>query len=277
MKKINLLIVLILIVGACNTDDDNNPPNTSLPYLFQDGFESVNDDLDDLFPSDGSRWTGIQLVNPNNGDNAIELEKTTATEGSYSLKFLSKPGDEILSKVDIEKTGFSAPIGSSVKIEADFLINNTNENLKELFLLDLECCSCWDPSVANNQCPGVRLKISGDNNYLSIERGKILGSTISQVTQSFPLQEWVNVRWEMTLAPNESGENRLFINQEEVIRESGKNMPNADEFRDEFAASGVDFNLRAPITYERLQIGATANPTQYEVEILVDNFKMSVE
>jgi len=267
--------LFILSLIACNKSEDK-PIVTNLPYSFQDGFESADNNIDDLFVSDGSRWSNIQRVNPDNGENQIELNQTIVNEGNSSLRIFSQPSDNTLSKIDIEKGGFFAPIGSTIIVEADFYIN-ADGNLKELFLIDLECCSCWDSSVSDNQCPGVRLKMSGDNNYLSIERGKILGSTISHTALSFPKNEWVNVRWEMTLSPDQEAENKLTINQQEVINESGKNLPNKEEFRSEFALNGIDFELQEPLGYERIQIGATANPTQFGVELFIDNFKLEIQ
>jgi len=240
-----------------------------------DGFESVNN-LDDLFPDDGSRWTNLQQVNPNNGDNAISISENIFSEGSKALRILSKPGDAILSKIDIEKGGLFAPVGSTLTIEADFYIAS-NENLQDLFLIDLECCSCWDESVDNNQCPGIRLKLGGPENYLSIERGKILGNTLNQAELPFPKNEWVHVDWSMQLSQNNDGENYLSINGQELINEKENNMPNAEEFRNEFAMHGIDFNLKEPFSYERIQIGATANLTAHEVEMYVDNFKLTIE
>ena len=277
MKAVVLAIVtLAFVAAACRKGNEPDPTTADLPFVFQDGFESADGDLGDLFVSGGSRWTGIQQVNPSNGKNRIELDNNTFNEGNNSLKLVSKPSDRILSKIAIEKKGFFAPAGSTVIIEADFYINSS-ETSSELLLIDLECCSCWDASVPDNKCPGIRLKLSGDSNYLSIERGKILGKTITQTVLDFPMNEWVNVKWEMKLAPNEVGENLLVINGQEVINEKGKNMPNKDEFRDEFAKSGIDFKLKELIGYERIQIGATANPTEHEIELFIDDFKMKIE
>lgn len=264
----------VFTLFSCGQDDDITI-NTNTPFQFEDGFESVNNDLSDLFVADASRWTNIQLVHPSTADNTIELSTTTVSERDYSLKITAQPSDDILSKADIEKGGFSAPIGSTITIEANFYIDST-EDLQDLFLIDLECCSCWDPSVPDNQCPGIRLKM-GSNNYLSIERGKILGTTISQTQVSFPLKEWVNVKWTTTLSPDESGVNTLVINGVEVISEPGKNMPNAEEFRREAEIQGISFDLQEPLVYERIQIGATANPTEHEIVMYIDDFSVRIE
>jgi len=87
----------------------------------------------------------------------------------------------------------------------------------------------------------------------------------------------VNVIWEMELSPEDTGLNKLTINGIEVISSNGTNMPNADLFRAEFASYGIEFNLPDDVFYERVQIGATANPTSNTVELFVDNFRLSIE
>jgi len=274
MKQIKLLLILFVFI-SCNSVDTVNI-ETELPFLFENGFEISGDDIDDLILPDASSWTNIQLQNPNNGTNTISISTDKFNEGNKSLKIVALPSDEILSKADIEKFGFNAPIGSTIKIEADFYIN-TNQDLTDLFLLDLECCSCWDSTVPNNKCPGVRLKIGGDNEYLSIERGKIVNSTIGQSEISFPKFEWVNVEWEMELSQENTGRNKLSINGIEVISSEGINMPNAELFKEEFASAGLDFTLPEDVFYERVQIGATANPTPNTIEMYIDNFKLTIE
>lgn len=260
---------------SCQNDDSENI-ETNVSFLFENGFEVESNNVDDLILPDASSWTNIQQVNPNNGVNEISVSEDIVNEGNNSLKILAQPSDDILSKADIEKFGFNAPAGSTIKIEADFYIN-TDEDLTDLFLLDLECCSCWDPTVPDNQCPGVRLKIGGDNEYLSIERGKIINSTIGQAEISFPKFEWVRIAWEMELSPEVTGMNRLSINGNEVISSEGINMPNAELFRQEFASAGINFTLPENVFYERVQIGATANPTPHAIEMFIDNFSLSIE
>ena len=271
----NVIILVFVLISCSKGDKEGNViPSNDTDYLFEDSFETQGNNLAELFPNDGSRWTTMQKVNPDNGENEIEIISNTVLEGANSLRVYAKASDNTLSKANIEKGGFKAPEGSTVRIEANFFIAST-EDIENLLLIDLECCSCWDPSVPNNQCPGIRLMMKS-NDFLSIERGKILGSTLLQTEASFPRNEWVNVVWEMTLSPNNDGTNKLLINKEEVISETGMNMPNANLFKDEFADYGTDFVLQRPIFYERLQIGATANPTQFEIEIFVDEVKLEI-
>ncbi|MEM6643860.1 MAG: hypothetical protein AAF616_12845 [Bacteroidota bacterium] len=269
------LIGLVLILTSCS-EDDSTPPalDNGLVYQFEDGFETAGNDFQELFPTDGSRWSNLQLVNPAEGENTVELESTIINSGNNSLRIFAKASDSILSKADIEKSSFSAPEGATIRMNADFYINSAND-LQNLLLMDLECCSCWDPIVPDNQCPGVRL-IIGNNDRLSIERGKILGSTISQFEVTFPRNEWVNVLWELKLSQNNDGIIKLFINNQEVISENEMNMPNAGLFEAEFAKNGIDFELQEPLFYERFQIGATANPTSFDIELFIDDVKIEI-
>ncbi len=281
MKPIKTLffIVVISVFGAC--DNKNNTQENATPaFLFKDGFETSNNTIGELFISNGSRWSTIQQVNPVNTTNEMTISNTEFTEGQNALHILAYPSNTILSKMNIEKNGLFLKSGDKVIISAEFYIKGTH-SLENVLLIDLECCSCWDPSVGNNfssenQCPGIRLMLSGQNNYLAIERGKISGTTLQQTNVRFPRNQWVSIRWEMTLSANENGLNKLFINGTEVINETAMNMPNAQIFRDLFAREGIDFTLQEPTFYERVQIGVTANPTANTIELFVDNFSIQV-
>ncbi|NRD20276.1 hypothetical protein HNV08_09480 [Winogradskyella eckloniae] len=283
MKRHQFIIFAIItfIFIGCDKDQNNPEEHVEESFLFEDGFETQNDLLDELFPSNGNRWSTIQQTDPTNATNEISISTTEFNEGENALRVVAYQSDSDLSKVDIEKNGLNIVSGDKVTIKANFFIVGT-ESIENLLLLDLECCSCWDPNVGDNygsenQCPGVRLMMSGGNDYLSIERGKISGTTIQQTDFAFPRNQWVSVQWEMILSDNENGLNRLIINGTEVINEAGMNMPNAQVFTDAFLNQGIDFTLQEPTFYERVQIGATANPTAGNIELFVDDFSIKVE
>lgn len=194
---------------------------------------------------------------------------------------LSNASDSQLSKIEIENGGLQIGAGNKVTIIADFYIAGTG-SLQNLLLIDLECCSCLDPTVGNNygaenQCPGIRLMMSGDNDYLSIERGNISGKTLQQTERTIPRNEWVSAQWVTILSNSNTAKNMLPINDVEVLNENAMNLPNTKIFKVEFAAEGIDFELQEPVFYERVQIGATANPTAGTVELFIDNFSIKVE
>lgn len=285
MKYFFLFLIALFSFSCSNSDSEEieTQIEVSTDFIFEDGFETNSTEFSDLFPNDNSRWTTVQLISPNRTTNILELSSVIASEGNQSLAIQSKQSNEILSKADIEKGGFNAFEGDKVSIQADFYIDS-DANLENLFLLDLECCSCWDPSVdadpsvdGDNKCPGVRLMLSGGNDYLAIERGKIAGLTLSQSTTKFPRRAWVTVRWELKLSPDDNGSNKLFINGNQILSENGMNMPNASIFRDVFAENDIDFELQEPISYERIQIGATANPDSEDLLLYIDNFFIRIE
>jgi hypothetical protein len=265
--------ILALCMCACGEDEADAPAGND--YRFEDGFETAGNAINELFPANGTRWSAIQQANPANATNAISLTSQYFTEGQTGLHILAQPSDSKLSKMDIEKNGFKAASGDKVTIAAKFYIKG-NQSLDNLLLIDLECCSCWDPhSGAENQCPGVRLKLSGE--YLSIERGKISASTIRQTQVALPRNEWVHVQWEMTLSDTDTGENRLLIDGILVIDQAAMNMPNARIFKEAYADAGIAFELQEPVFYERVQVGVTANPTTNQAELFVDDFSIAIE
>ena len=279
--KYLLLVIILLILVACGKNESHTEEILTESFSFEDGFETQNNLLDELFPSNGTRWSSIQQTNPLHATNEISISTTEFSQGQSALRILAFQSDSQLSKMDIEKNGLNIKAGDKVTIKADFFINGS-ESIENLLLIDLECCSCWDPSVGDNfgsenQCPGVRLMMSGANDYLSIERGKISRTTLQQTNFSFPRNQWVSVQWEMVLSENDNGLNKLLINDIQVINESAMNMPNAKVFKDVFANKGIDFTLQEPIFYERVQIGATANPTAGTIELYIDNFSIKVE
>lgn len=271
--------LIFVFTSGCDKDaepDMSEPP--SAHGEFKDGFETETHTLEELFAADGSRWTAMQQQNPSPGINEISLTTLEASEGESALRIYAHPSDSTVSKMDIEKGGLEMYAADRITIRADFLIPGS-QSLENLFLIDLECCSCWDSSVVENygienQCPGIRLKFA-EGDYLSIERGKINGSTWSQTELAFPRDQWVSVEWELTLSDGSDGINKLSINGIEVINQSGMNMPNAEVFAALFADQGMEFNLPEPGVYERIQVGATANSSPGAVELYVDNFELT--
>lgn len=283
MERVWYCIVLagLLVLFGCDSNEANIEVSMGPSFIFQDGFETMDNSVQELFTADGSRWTNLQQVNPTNAVNEIAVIDTQSVEGRNALRLVSYASDAQLSKIDIEKGGLQIGEGDKVVISADFFIEGT-ASLANLLLIDLECCSCWDPNVgdnygAENQCPGVRLMMSGGNDYLSIERGKISGTTLLQTEVAFPRNQWVSVQWEMTISATAQGKNRLLINGAEVLDQDGMNLPNAQIFKDLFATDDIDFVLKEPTFYERVQIGATANPNAGDTVLLVDDFTITVE
>ncbi|MEM7163170.1 MAG: hypothetical protein AAF487_12105 [Bacteroidota bacterium] len=280
-ESVWILCVFLLFTSACEKEENNEEMQeenefTQEMFIFEDDFETQSNNLDELFPADGSRWSGIQQVNTETGDNHISLSTLHSSLSTQSLYMFSKATDQTLSKIDIEKNGFKAYPGASLRFEADFFIAN-DVNLENLFLFDLESCSCWDPNVPNNQCPGIRLKFGGNGDYLSLERGKLGLETIGQAAYSFPKNQWVNVILELVLSSDDDASNVLIIDGNEVINSSLSNLPNQEVFETLFAQEGIAFQLQEPLFYERFQLGATANSSAEDIDVFIDKVKFSIE
>ncbi len=87
MKYTFVPLLLLVVTLFLSCDRNNNfipqePTIVDLPYTFEDGFEAEN--LDNLFPEDGSRWTNIQEQDPLNGENTINLSSEQFTEGEQA-------------------------------------------------------------------------------------------------------------------------------------------------------------------------------------------------
>ncbi|MEP2772179.1 MAG: hypothetical protein ABJH05_08520 [Fulvivirga sp.] len=269
-RKIVMVLSLITLI-ACSDDDASAPPASGI-VSFSDGFETSSGELNDLFGPE--RWSNFQQVSPAGATNAVNLATSQQRSGEYSLYLEASPSSAPVSKMGIEKGGFEFFNKEAIEISAWFYVEG-NENLQNLTLIDLECCQCWDPDVPDNQCPGVRLQMSGGNDYLVIERGKIGLNSISQSTTRFPRDKWVNIRWILDLSDEADGLSQLYINEQLVIEELGINMPNQEIFGSIFAQENIDFQLQTPLFYERVQFGITANSTGNPVRLYLDDVQIN--
>ena len=267
------LIFLFVLLASCKEEEAEQPSTSLTGYEFRDGFEAST--FQNLFPEDGARWTNVQIVDPDSGQNRLELDSTRFSEENKSLRVLVMPSGNILSKADIEKSCFEAGRNNRILIRADFFLSEEG-SLANAFLLDLECCACWDPAVPDNQCPGVRLMLDETGEFIHLERGKIGLPTLTQFQLPMPRNEWVRLEWEMTLSDESPGQNTIRLNDEVALSESGINLPNQTVFDSLFSAEGIDFSLQEPIQYHRFQIGVTANPSSESSEIWVDNVYLRI-
>ncbi|WP_111660873.1 hypothetical protein [Olleya aquimaris] len=78
MKKhqIIYLAIIALINLGCDKSENNIEVPSAESFLFEDGFETQNDMLDELFPSNGNRWSTIQQTDPTNATNEISISNT---------------------------------------------------------------------------------------------------------------------------------------------------------------------------------------------------------
>ena len=273
MNRLLFLVAFILL--SCDTESDfvDRDPDPEI-FNFFNGFENAQGDVNNLLGANPDQFSGIQIQNSSGGSNMLSLVSSPVVSGSTAMRVDALATNGTLSKADIEKADLHASVGSTISIAASYYIEGTAD-LTDLLLADLECCSCWDPNVPNNQCPGVRLMLK-PNGYLGIERGKILGSTLEQTQVSLPRDTWFRLRWESVLDSTDAGINRLYVDDVLVLEAAGANMPNPEDFAALFAAQGITFQLQEPLIYERVQLGATANPTAQDVVMYIDDVEIQI-
>ncbi|MEL7219867.1 MAG: hypothetical protein AAGJ93_01030 [Bacteroidota bacterium] len=101
-------------------------------FIFQDDLETNNNDFNELFPADNSRWSTLQQTNPSSATNEIDILTAEFSKGESSLRVLAYQSDSQLSKMDIEKNGLRIEAGKRVIITADFVgTTATKEHLHE--------------------------------------------------------------------------------------------------------------------------------------------------
>jgi len=73
MKRHKIIGCLVLVSAflACDPNDATTAEPSAIDFIFEDGFETQNNTIDELFKSDGSRWTTIQQDDPTNAVNEI--------------------------------------------------------------------------------------------------------------------------------------------------------------------------------------------------------------
>jgi len=98
MQKL-VSIGIVLLLASCSNDDTTPDIINNSVYLFEDGFETSSNDLLELFPNDGSRWSNVQQVDPDGGENEIEIESAVVFEGNNSLRIYAETSDNTLSKL----------------------------------------------------------------------------------------------------------------------------------------------------------------------------------
>lgn len=88
-----IFVIIALIFMGCDKDENNSEVPLEESFLFEDGFETQNDLLDELFPSNGNRWSTIQQTDPTNATNEISISNTEFNEGQNALRVLAYQSD----------------------------------------------------------------------------------------------------------------------------------------------------------------------------------------
>lgn len=236
--------------------------------LFSDGFENVQN-FSDLLPGNASRWTNVQRTHD---DNKVEMETRVVRGGSRALHLYSKPARNV-SKADIERGGLDLREGQRVTISAWFYIPG-NHSLRELYLMDMECESCWpENSRRKNKSPGVRLALKSDAGILAVERGKIgfRKGTLRGAQVGFPRNRWVHLKWISVLSTQEDGLSEVYMDGQKILSARAINMPSPAIFKK------YGIRLKQPIRYDRVQFGITANGTSAPVRMYLDDVRITTD
>ncbi len=237
--------------------------------LFSDDFE-LGAEFGDFFKRDYSRYTHFNKIPTSN---RIEIVNTMAFRGQKSLMLIAAESNSDVSKASLEKEQLDFREGDIVKMAAMVFIPS-KQNLKDLFLFDLECVNCWNKGIFKNPHMGIRLMLRDELGFVSIERGKIgfRNEPFYPIKpwKPFPEDRWVKLDWVLNLSTKVTGQTAVYIDNELVLWASGINMPNVSPVYKLFGlgASGQ-------MQYDKFEFGITANGFQGKTTIYMDDISIS--
>ncbi|MBZ0267882.1 polysaccharide lyase, partial [bacterium] len=280
--RVALLSLLLAHVGGCRPGDlvrpSDDPVTRLLPgevaaFRFENGFENLTS-VSDLA---SAGWTRFETTMPGND---VQLSHLSAHAGQTALRLAAVPAspDGPVSKSYVQVANHAArPLrffaGNRVRLAAWFLVVG-DLNLQGLVLFDLESGTCWRDEFGSNPSPGIRLMLSGGDDYLAVERGKIgLGdATLRQTAARFPRDRWVHVEWVVDLSSGADGRVSIVLDGQPILAADGATLPDATVMG---AVLGrPDFRLNEPVYYDRIQVGITANASAYPVTVYVDDVRV---
>lgn len=228
---------------------------------FSDGFDAKT--FVDLLQRDRSRWTHFQSTFPQNKADVVFDQHQS---GSSAVRFFAIASTSVVSKADIEKEGFDMRAGQEVQVSAWFFIP-PDVDLTNLFLIDLECKTCWPVnSVFPDKSPGIRLKLRDRDGTPVVERRKIGLPDMRNALRTdgaLPRGRWFKLAWNLTLQADDTGTAEIQIDDQPVFRSAGATFPNPNAFK----KWGIE--LRDTL-YDRFQVGITANSSSNPIELFVD-------
>ncbi len=252
MKNIKYILFFIITIGSCNKKDFFEGPD-----FFQDDFEAYTH-LNDLLIENDHLWSLTQLTRD---ENKIIVDTANYHLGNKSLKFEAKKtigGD--VSKCSIMKKNMAFWNGETVRITAWYFIKGT-ESLDWLFLLDLE------EQIAVGADPGMRLALVNDR--LRVEY-KFLEDDIIQTEGAeidFPRNQWVEIIWEINLSTKDKGRVKLWQNGQLIIDAKNKRTLPKDFLYFQQGTKGM---------YSSIEIGITANSSENDLTMWVDDIKFEI-
>lgn len=249
MKSLLITLFGILLISSCNKEKYFEGPD-----FFQDNFEMYSS-LNDLFLPDNKLWSFAQSTI---GENLITVDTSNFNSGNRSLKFMAqKSNNSLLSKCSIVKQKMAFWEGETIRITVWYFIEGTSP-LEWLFLLDLE------EQTSIGAGPGMRLALV--DNKLRVEY-KFNESDITQTAGkevNFPRNEWVELVWEVKLSQKNNGTVKLWQSGQLII-DSKENRTLPKDI--------LYFQQGTKAMYSSIEIGVTANPSESNVTIWIDDIK----
>lgn len=249
MKK--LLIIIYLLIGAgCLTETWFEGPD-----FYADDFEAYATS-DDLITEDDSLWSFSQLTR---AGNTITIDTLHRYTGQQALRFSARAAtEEELSKCSLVKQFMAFWEGETVRMQAWYYIEG-DAPLQWLFLMDIE------EQAAIGAGPGMRLALV--DNALRVEY-KFLEDDMTQPAGAelpFPRDQWVELVWEIKLSQRNEGRVRLWQDGQLIISSQNNTTLPTDILYAQQGTKGM---------YSSFEIGITANPTESELTIWVDDVKI---
>ena len=243
---------LALVACSGGTQEIASPSPFAPALPFHDGFEEVPT-FSALFSEDGSRWHG-QQIDPQ--QNSANLASDRAHSGEQSVKFYADRYDGFhASKADLQLTGLTLAKGDHVWFSGWYFLEDALDS-RWLFLWDLE-----DTNHMNS--PGRRLYLS-EGEALASDLGKwwtgdVFRQSADRYTP-FPKDRWVELVVHLYLSEGKDGVMEVWQDQSLVLSAEGQTLPTATS------------------TYDRLQVGITANGNQDHAQVLyVDEITLSIQ
>ena len=268
MRALPALLLSAALLPYAPSAQANAPGRWQL--IFQDSFENADRFLD-LFEKNGRRWTHFQRTIESN---EIEVVSRGARRGTNALRLLAVPSGKTVSKADVERALPLLKEGDTLIIQA-WMFLPRGPSLEDVFLLDLECGSCWPTfALVSNKSPGIRIQLKGDVGYPLVERGKIGLSNYRHngagPIRPVPRGVWTRMRFYARLASNETGLVRVEFDDRVVFSSNGPNLPDPRLF--------IRYGIFLKHTgYDRFQIGVTANGSRNPVEMMLDTVSVRLK
>ncbi|MEO1714767.1 MAG: heparin lyase I family protein, partial [Bacteroidota bacterium] len=215
-------------------------------------------DVKDLLDGN-SGWTGTNITD---SANSIQIDSTFARTGQRSLRFLARgtTPDLPLSKCSLFNQAIEYEEGETVEISSWFYLEGTSWENGWVFLLDLE------ERVPVGAQPGTRLALTQEPGNPLITEFKYHQSSIVQqaaLQRSFPLNEWVEIRWIVRLSQGQSGAIEVWQNQNLLMQAEGIQTLPKDQIYAIQGTRGV---------YNSIEVGITANADSEEKVLYLDDF-----